>query len=183
MYNKRFFTVKLWEIQKLGGVCVKYPTSCILKWFLTKYLRLPERALVLDLTYGEGRFWYATNYLVYGVDIKRLAWVKEPFVFIKDSLYNIWGYPDVVSQPFDLVVVDPPFTKHKHRRTHYRVSGSLKEAYNMVLFAIDLAQTLGKPLLVHFREPINWADYGFFLESYSRYASGLLCGWFGLFLW
>ncbi len=176
--------VKLTEIQKKGKPYCFFPTSYAVKEFLVDFLGFPIDALVLDLTYGEGRFWYFTKFKVFGMDIRRLKWVYEPLVFVRDSLTNIWKYPYLLSQDYDLIVVDPPFSRYKHRRYFYKVIGNDDYPLELIRFAYQLARFLKKPLFVHYKEPIELggrgADDAFTMVSYYKRCCGLVVSWFGV---
>jgi len=116
------------QIQKKGPRACKYPASYIIN-FLLKQINAKR---ILDLTYGEGRFYaYARPDYIVGIDIQKLNWIAKPDKFIQTSLFNIQKMDD----DFDVVVVDPPFSKKRMKdRFHYQTS-DLKLGFKMIVHA------------------------------------------------
>ena len=174
------------ELQRKGGVCAAYPSSCLVRRLLGEAgLFKPFHHLrVLDLTFGQGIFYYSfrNSVQVYGFDIRRLEWVVKPYRFYNASC-DKWRkqLPDT---GFDLVVVDPPFSPYKRgqeKRTHYRDNGSISLC---LVEALKAAEHYHTPLLVHFM----WRTqpYGFrvlseaWYQGWSRLSRIPRPTWFGV---
>ena len=71
------------EIQKKGGLCARYPVSCVVRDLIgaTNLFKPLIPINILDLTYGEGRFYasFRNKVKVYGFDILRLDHVVKPY--------------------------------------------------------------------------------------------------------
>lgn len=155
------------EVQREGGVCAKYPSSCLVRRLLNAVglLQWGSMLRVLDLSYGEGRFWAAlrSKVVVVGFDIAQLRWVVPPRYFVNDSALNWRRYEAMIErvlggQP-DLVVADPPFSPYDRgweRRRHYRERCSISE---ILTGAEKAAQYYNAPLLIHFSG--RYIPYGF----------------------
>jgi len=134
-----------------------------------RMLQLPYRPVVLDLTYGTGRFYWkiVEEYEpeIIAVDIVRHEWEIRPDVFIqKDartlSLNDVQAYGKI-----DLVVVDPPWS-HLKRGVVSPLAGYSKQPYHMkhvdpysiINKAIELAGELRSTLVARFKEPLGCAD-------------------------
>jgi len=133
------------DIQKRGGRAAKYPVS----YLITQLLRSINAHKILDLTYGEGRFYaYSKPSFLHGIDIQQLKWIVTPDIFEQKSLFDIYE----LERTYDVVVVDPPFTPHKHKkREHYTIKDSSPEA--MISHACKVAKNNNIPyVLVHSRE-------------------------------
>ncbi len=172
------------EIQKMGGECSRFPVSCLIRDMLIEsgILKPFKTIEVLDLTFGEGRFWGAIPQArVWGFDIRKLKWYKKPYVFFMESCENWKKHRNIIRNKFDLVVVDPPFTIYKQRREHYEDGGMLSMILNEGRKA---SEYFNVPLLVHFM----WkcVPYGFkvvterWFLGVTRYLNIRLPTWFGL---
>jgi len=120
------------DIQKKGGRAAKYPVS----YLITQLLRSVNARRILDLTYGEGRFYaYSKPPFLHGIDIQRLKWIVTPDIFERKSLFDICE----LERSYDIIVVDPPFTRYKHsRKKHYTIRDSSPEA--MINHACKIAE-------------------------------------------
>ncbi len=141
------------EIQARGGKCARYPVSCLIGELLARagVIKPLRRFKVLDLTFGEGRFWAALpNAEVWGFDIRRLRWVVKPSRFYNESCEGWRKHEEILSQSFDVVVADPPFSPYQRgweKRGHYRDNGSIP----IILYeARKAAIHFRAPLLIHF---------------------------------
>lgn len=173
------------EVQRQGGVCAAYPSSCLVRNLLKEAgLFKPFQYLrVLDLTFGQGVFYYSfkSSVQVYAFDIRRLNWVTKPYRFYQASC-DKWKKQLPSDARFDLVVVDPPFTPHVHRRRgHYRDNGSISLC---LVEALKAAEQYNAPMLIHFM----WRTqpYGFkvlseaWYQGWSRLTRMPRPTWFGV---
>ena len=97
------------DVQRRGGCFSKYPTSFVVCYLLRKY----GIRKVLDVTYGEGRFYYLCKdeVIVVGSDPVRREWVVMPEEFHQFNVFQLYGMVrDGIMRPtkVDVVVVDPP---------------------------------------------------------------------------
>jgi len=151
------------DMQKRGGICARFPVSCLLYDMLKEQGLQPE--IVFDTTYGEGRFWGAWKpKILIGADVRVLNWVVEPDLFIKKPVWSSWQVLARLGleSRIDLVVVDPPWgiitgSRHGTRPHYYKPFGSpdviLEEG-------IKAAEKLGcNHVLVHYYRIVereNW---------------------------
>lgn len=150
------------DIQKKGGKCARYPTSCIVRDLIAAArLFKPFKPLViLDLTYGEGRFYvsFKNKVKLYGFDILRLEHVVKPYRFYNKSCEKWKRYRDEINN-VDLVVVDPPFMPYRRgneKRKHYAANGAAITCTNEALKA---AEYYNAPVLIHYPfkiTPYQW---------------------------
>lgn len=172
------------DVQR-GGLCVKFPVSCVIRDLLVEAGVLkPFTVLrVLDLTFGEGRFWGAIPQAkVWGFDVRKLNWVRKPYVFFNDSC-GMWK-ERVGMLSFDLVVVDPPFMPYRRgqeRRKHYEDNGCIP----LILREGEKAALYFKcPLLIHFMWKV--VPFGFkvlsevWFKPFTRYLNSRYHSWFGV---
>ena len=73
------------DVQRRGGPCSKYPVSCVVRDLLDAagLLLFGKPLRVIDLTYGQGIWWYALKgkAIVAGFDPARLSWRVRPRCF------------------------------------------------------------------------------------------------------
>jgi hypothetical protein len=119
---------------------------------------------VLDVTYGEGRFYYLCRHEldIVGVDPVRRSWVVQPKQFLQMNvfqLYMLLRERKLLLSP-EVVVVDPPRWND--------VSYNRRDMYNFVIgtpkliieYAAKTAALLEAPyLLVHFREILKIENF------------------------
>lgn len=148
------------DIQARGGKCAKYPISCLVYDMLLKTLHNPEHMVVLDVTYGQGRFYGAWRpKLLLASDVKIHQWVVEPDWFTKSPSWSVYKKVEKLGVVPDVVVVDPPWTQYIHRRrqqfnTVYGspdtiLEGGIRTAYRLK----------ARYLLIHYKkyvEPEDW---------------------------
>lgn len=173
------------DVQRYGGLCVDFPVSCVIRDLLREAgILKPFRPLkVLDLTFGEGRFWGAIPQAkVWGFDIVNLKWYRRPYVFFLESCEN-WR-KRVGHLRFDLVVVDPPFMAYRRgqeRRRHYVDRGMLPLILNEGRKAAEYFKC---PLLVHFMWKV--VPFGFdviaevWFKPVTRFLNVSNPTWFGV---
>jgi len=137
------------DIQRRGGVYAKYPVAAIVADFL-KSIRAKR---VLDVTYGEGRFYkvYRPELLV-GADPNVWEWVVRPDIFIP---YPVWSVSKVLERiglrEFDVIVCDPPWGERHRRRPQYNNLIAFATAETIIKYAFELAKYLKTPyLLLHY---------------------------------
>jgi hypothetical protein len=143
------------DVQKMGGDFAKYPSSYIVCNLLRRYgLRR-----VLDVTYGEGRFYKLCRYglEIIGADPVKRRWVANPNQFYQLNVFQLYLMArdgKLSIEPVDVVVVDPP-------KWNTAVSYKRRDMYNFIIgtpkliieHAARVAQLLKtRHLLVHYRE-------------------------------
>ena len=132
----------------------------MLRDVLSEHVSL-EDAVVLDVTYGEGRWWGAWRpYMLVGADPFVWEWVVRPDVFIPR---DVWGLERVIL-PYiglvDVVAVDPPWGR-RQRRSLYNYNAAWQRA--IIDQAFKIARLLcedGKEVyvLLHYKEPLTRSD-------------------------
>jgi len=175
------------EIQRKGGVCSVYPSSCIVRDLIARagLFKPFETLSVLDLTFGQGLFYYSfrNKAKVFGFDVQRLDWVVKPYRFYKASC-DKWGkmLPDGIT--FDLVVVDPPFSPYRRgwgKRHHYRDNCSISRCMYEAMKASEKFKT---PILIHFfwkTIPYNYETIvETWFQGWSRLTKLPRPTWFGI---
>ena len=148
--------VRQQDIQRRGGVCVRYPVSCLVRTMVQDVFGEYDFLRILDLTFGEGRFWRAFDrsriYLV-GFDIRKLNWHVRPDEFY---LQPSWRWSLFLKKySFDLVVVDPPWAEwHRgwDRRGHYLACNALGWWRQIVFDAAAAAEYFDAYLLIHWKK-------------------------------
>lgn len=158
------------DVQRKGGLCSRYPVSCIIRMLLREAgLLEPFKTItVLDLTYGEGRFWVTLpQAYIIAFDIRRLKWHRKPQVF-----YNkpCWKFGDYVTK-VDIIVIDPPWGEWRRgwdRRGHYIKFNALGSPQQILQCGLDAMQKLGKPLLYHYKQPLDYQHLAGPIEFYGR---------------
>jgi hypothetical protein len=146
------------DIQSRGGDFVKYPSSHMVCSLLRRY----GLKKVLDVTYGEGRFYKLCRYdlEIIAADPMRWQWVVKPNQFHQLNVFQLYlmvrdGKLSI--EPVDVVVVDPP-------KWSTAVSYNRRDMYNFIIgtpkliieYAAKVAQLLKtRHLLAHYREPLK----------------------------
>ena len=97
------------DVQRRGGCFSKYPTSFVVCYLLRRY----GIRKVLDVTYGEGRFYYLCKdeVIVVGSDPVKREWVAAPREFHQLNVFQFYGMvrDGALRLPkVDAVVADPP---------------------------------------------------------------------------
>lgn len=130
-----------------------------------KMLRLPRNVVVLDLTYGTGRFYrkVVKEYkpTIIAVDIIKHNWEVQPSIFIQKDARSI-SIEDLKQYgKIDLIIVDPPWS-HLKRGYLSNTLGCGKQPYHMdgvdpysiIIKAIQLAKQLHTTLVARFMQPL-----------------------------
>ena len=152
------------DIQKRGGKCVKFPVSCLIYDLLKSIGLQPEQLIILDVTFGEGRFYGAWRpKLLLGSDIKVYNWVVVPDWFTKCPSWSAWIRVQKLGIKPDLVVVDPPFSSYEggyEKRKHYMQSLAFGNGKTILEGGLETAKQLGcKNALIHYNKlyvPNDW---------------------------
>ena len=180
------------EVQRRGGVCARYPSACIVRELLLRAgLLEPFRPVrVLDLTYGRGIFWAALpQALIYGIDIRRLDWVRRPRCFRETTAWAWRRYASEVESCLGgspgLVAVDPPWSERgSSTRRYYGLDRAVGSVDAILGAALHAATHYGSILLVHLKD--RWVPEGFetveeiLWEPVTRYLNAGSYTWFGL---
>jgi hypothetical protein len=143
------------QVQRYGGSFTKYPSSYI----VCRLLRSYGLKRVLDVTYGEGRFYRLCfpELVVIGADPVKWSWVVKPKQFHQLNVFQLYlmlrdGKLSI--DPVDVVVVDPP-------RWNTDVVYRKRDMFNFIIgtpkliieYATKVAQLLKtRHILVHYRE-------------------------------
>ena len=149
------------DIQRRGGVCAKFPVSCLIRDMLKEIGFQLEKLVVLDVTYGEGRFYGAWRpRLLLGSDIRIHRWIVKPDWFTICTSWSVWNRVQKLGIKPDLVVVDPPWFSFTHRgRNYYNYSFGSPE--QILIGGLESAAKLGSNhVLVHYNKivvPRNWS--------------------------
>lgn len=150
------------RVQKRGGDFARYPSSYVVCSLLRRYgLRR-----VLDVTYGEGRFYYLckSDVEVVAADPVKWRWVVKPKQFLQLNVFQLYmmlrdGKLQMCN--VDAVVVDPP-------KWNTEVSYRRRDMYNYIVgtpriiieYATRVAELLkAAHLLVHYRSPLDIDAY------------------------
>ena len=148
------------DVQKRGGVCARFPVSCLLHDMLRS--SGTKHDIVLDVTFGEGRFYGAWRpKVLLGTDIRVLDWVVDPDWFARCPSWSAWARVKKLGVKPDLIVVDPPFTRNSMAlRRHFQLNRALGDEKMILDGAVTTAVKLGtRVLLVHFNDlyiPRGW---------------------------
>jgi len=150
------------KIQRYGGDFAKYPSSYVVCSLLRKY----GLKKVLDVTYGEGRFYYLckSELEIVGADPVKWSWTVKPKQFYQMNVFQLHlMLRDKKLQlgPVDIVVVDPPrwntdVTYRKRNMFDY-IIGTPKLIIEHAARVAELLKT--GHLLAHYREPIQLNSY------------------------
>jgi hypothetical protein len=122
--------------------------------------------IILDLTYGKGRFYRKVRHRIgrlIGVDIYRHDWEVRPDVFYQMSCQEFASRVirgEIELPRADLIVVDPPWDTKKRglsavpglRRMPYHVYAN---PASIVYAGVALAKRLSAPLLYRYVEPLK----------------------------
>lgn len=139
------------QIQGLGGQYAFYPSAKIIEDLIR-----PLSPVVLDVTYGKGRFYYFYRpRLLVGSDPYRWEWIVEPDAFYQLTVWALFDklrkgeirLPDGIT----LVVVDPPRWTRCTYRNREEFSSLIGTARLIIQYAYRTAQLLGATyMLLHY---------------------------------
>ena len=149
-------------IQRCGGDFARFPSSYV----VCKLLRQHSIRRILDVTYGEGRFYYlCKNELeIIAADPVKRNWVVKPGQFLQLNVFQLYMLlrdKRLQLSNVDVVVVDPP-------KWSTSVSYNRRDVYNFIIgtprliieYATKVAGLLRAPyLLIHYREAIQLENY------------------------
>jgi hypothetical protein len=127
---------------------------------------------VLDLTYGVGRFYRLCRNkidLLIGVDVIKYGWEVKPDIFLNvDAVTLIHRMLDGFYLPFNLIVVDPPWSREKRGKASSQLGISSmpyhvrsKPSETIINKALTLAEKRHVPLLYRYKQklPCNHMVY------------------------
>jgi hypothetical protein len=164
------------EVARRGGVCARYPTSCVVRDLLARsgLLKPLQPLRVLDVTYGQGIWWMTLPQArVYGIDVKKLEWKRRPACFLQAPAWAWRSHAGEVEECLrgrpGLIAVDPPWQecvrgngcqgREIGGRYHYRVSAAVGSPEHILEAATEAARHYRAPLLVHYET--RWVPEGF----------------------
>ncbi len=160
------------DIQKRGGVCSRYPVACL----IADILHSVDGTRVLDVTYGEGRFYrvYRPEWLV-AADPYIWNWVVKPDIFIPLPVWKLLNFRFLEIFRTRVLVCDPPWGVRHRKRPQYRVEDILiGSSETIITYAFKVAEKFNIPyLLLHYNRLWNqegWTRVQTLLFRYvSRY--------------
>ena len=162
------------DIMRLKGCRLK-PSSCLIRMLLEEAGLEPRGLTVVDVTYGEGRFYLAWRpRLLLGCDVRLLKWKVEPDWFALTPSWACWTRVEKLALETDLVVVDPPFSERGHRswkhgRPHYNIWAAVGGKENVLRGGFRTAEQLGTPnILVHYNERVEPEGWQIIAEKWWR---------------
>jgi len=139
-----------------------HPSRIVLSLLVRAGIDILTPIRVLDLTYGRGTWWAeAPQAVVYGVDVRRLDWVRAPRCFRLAPAQSWRQFADDVvkclGEPPQVVAVDPPWGAEggllRSLRPHWqRAVGS---PHSIIKVALDAASHFGAVALVKWRERLS----------------------------
>jgi len=149
-------------IQKRGGDFTRYPSSYI----VCKFLRQHNIRKILDVTYGEGRFYYlCKNELeIIAADPMKWNWVVKPKQFLQLNVFQLYLMlrdRKIELPHVDALVVDPPKwttnVSYRKRDMFNFIIGTPKLVIEYASKIASLLKTLY--LLIHYREIVQLENY------------------------
>jgi len=153
------------EIQKRGGLYVKFPSSYIICSMLERY----NCKSVLDVTYGEGRFYKTCRdniLFLIGSDPKKWSWVVKPDLFYQFNVFYLYMLLskrkfDLPIRRLDIIVVDPPkwiINATYNKREMYNYLVGTPEA--ILTTSGKIAKELNtRYILIHYRNMVQIEEY------------------------
>lgn len=155
--------VRQQDVQRRGGVCARYPVSCLIVDLLreAEVLRPLERLRVLDMTFGEGRFYPAWRPVVYAFDVRRMRLHYRPARIVYAPCFRWREYEGDIAEVLggvDLVVVDPPFSRRgpsNNRAPHFHTDSLTYSEAIVRSCGLAAARRFGAPLLYHYPRPLG----------------------------
>ena len=158
------------DIQRRGGKCARYPVSCLIHSLLVEAGLEPRDLTVLDLTYGQGRFYAAWRpRVLIGADIHVHNWVVMPDLFVKAPAWVAWRKIKKVDMRPDIVVVDPPWVERgSSKRRLYGLDLALGTPQIILEAGVKASKELGtRYLLIHFKD--RWVPRGWYTIAETRF--------------
>ena len=153
------------EIQRMGGLYVKFPSSYIICSFLDKY----SCRSVLDVTYGQGRFYKTCRdniLFLIGSDPNKWNWVVKPDLFYQFNVFYLYMLLskrkfDLPIRRLDIIVVDPPkwiINATYNKREMYNYLVGTPEA--ILTTSGKIAKELNtRYILIHYRNMVQIEEY------------------------
>jgi len=164
------------DIQRRGGIYAKYPSSYVVCSILKQY----GITRVLDVTYGEGRFYklcHDSLRIIASDPVKR-CWAVKPDSFIQANVFQLYKRIEGEGADrwrCDAVVVDPPkWSRNARYRVHDMLNFIIGTPESIIEYASKIAQLIHAPyMLVHYKrllqlngyKPIHVVEY----RWYHRY--------------
>jgi 23S rRNA U2552 (ribose-2'-O)-methylase RlmE/FtsJ len=140
----------------------------IIDMMLSKVFPNMSDLVVIDLTYGVGRFYRVAKKrikLIIGVDIDKHKWEVEPSIFYQMPCQLFVGKvlnEIVLPSTVNLIVVDPPWSHEKRGKAaqHLGISSlpyhiKYINTKSIIDAAIRLAKHLNTLLLYRYKEPLS----------------------------
>ena len=150
------------DIQRRGGDYAKYPSSYVVCSLLKKY----GITRILDVTYGEGRFYKLCHdsLRIIGSDPVKWDWVVKPDSFIQADvfhLYRLVSAKQLTVTGLDAVVVDPPrWTRDARYKVHDMLNYLIGTPELIIEYASKIAQLIHTPyMLVHYKRVLQLNGY------------------------
>jgi hypothetical protein len=156
-------------VQRRGGDFAKYPSSYVVCKLLGQY----NLKRVLDVTYGEGRFYKLCHHRleITCADPVKRRWVVSPRLFYQLDVFRLYQMlmdGELSVGPVDVVVADPPKWTAGARYRREMLNFIIGTPRLIIEYAAKVARLLKAPyLLVHYREllgldgfePIHVVEY------------------------
>ena len=170
------------EYQRAGGTCWRNPFSCFMchaaNILLQQYMnKTINDAVILDGTYGEGRFWKACKKrirMLIGVDIYDRKKIVAPDIFIKGDIVSSKTI-DALREyaPFDLIVIDPPYStgitstyaRPADHANSFQWERIVKNIDKLATLQESSAVLLVKGMIRHGSNGIDYATTPFFISD------------------
>ena len=166
------------DVQKKGGLYAKFPSSYIICSMLERY----NCKSVLDITYGEGRFYKTCRdniLFLIGSDPKKWDWIVKPDLFYQFNvfyLYMLLSKKNFVLplRELDVVVVDPPRWKRSNYNRRKMYNYIIGTPEKIIEYAGKIAKLLSSHyLVVHYDKIIDVEYYTperiIMFEWFARY--------------
>jgi hypothetical protein len=166
MMDSRVEVVDQRDIQRMGGLYAKYPSSYI----VCRLLEMARAKRVLDVTYGAGRFYRLCRKdieLLVASDPVKWRWVVAPDTFHQATvwqLYNMVKGGNVKISDVDMIVCDPPmFSKGGNKRDEYNY---IIGTHGLIIeYSVKLARLLGvRHFILHFNKIIDLGEIAYIVE-------------------
>jgi hypothetical protein len=150
------------DIQRLGGSYAKYPSSHVVCSLIKKY----GIVSVLDVTYGEGRFYRLCRdrVRIIASDPVKRDWVVKPDRFTQASVFQLYRIIEAEGAErwrSNAVVVDPPkWTRNAVYRKRDMLNYIIGTPELIVEYASKVAQLVrASYVLVHYKRMLQLSGY------------------------